>query len=50
MKKEHLKKNGEELQEYLAFRRRGSTVEAKKGKGAKYKRAQKHKNQKDFWK
>lgn len=43
MKKEHLKKNGEELQEYLAFRRRGSAVEVKKGKGAKYKRNQKHK-------
>lgn len=41
--KEHLKKNGEELQEYLLFRRRGKAVEAKKGKGAKYKRAQKHK-------
>ena len=41
--KEHLKKNGEELQEYLAFRRRGSAVEVKKGKGAKYKRTQKHK-------
>lgn len=43
MKKEYLKKNGEELQEYLAFRRRGSAVETKKGKGTKYKRNQKHK-------
>lgn len=30
--KQYLKKIGEELQEYLAFRRRGSTVPAKKGK------------------
>lgn len=43
MKKEYLKKTGEELQEYLAFRRRGSVVEAKKGEGAKYKRNPKHK-------
>lgn len=43
MKKEYLKKSGEELQEYLAFRRRGSSVEPKKGKGAKYKRNKKHK-------
>jgi len=43
MKKEYLKKTGEELQEYLAFRRRGSSVEPKKGKGAKYKRNKKHK-------
>ena len=43
MKKEHLKKSPNELQEYLLFRRRGSAVEAKKGKGAKYKRTQKHK-------
>ena len=42
MKKEHLKKSGEELQEYLAFKRRGSLVEPKKGKGAKYKRNKKH--------
>lgn len=41
--KEHLKKQGDELQEYLLFRRRGNTVEAKKGKGAKYKRQPKHK-------
>ena len=35
--KQHLKKTEEELQEYLAFRRRGYTVPAKKGKGS-YKR------------
>lgn len=43
MKKEYLKKSGEELQNYLAFRRRGSSVEPKKGKGVKYKRNKKHK-------
>lgn len=40
--KEHLKKNGDELQEYLLFRRRGSAVKAKKGKGSEYKRHPKH--------
>lgn len=39
MSKEYLKKTGEELQEYLRFKRRGSKVESKKGKGAKYKRS-----------
>lgn len=39
MSKEYLKKTGEELQEYLRFKRRGSRVESKKGKGAKYKRS-----------
>ena len=39
MKKEKLdrrifKKTGEELQEYLRFKRRGSRVENKKGKGS----------------
>ena len=40
MGKEYMKKTGEELQQYLQFRRRGSRVEAKKGKGkgAKYNR------------
>lgn len=32
------KKNKEELQQYLMWRRRGSVVLAKKGKGAKYNR------------
>lgn len=36
------RKTGEELQEYLQFRRRGSTVRAKKGRGS-YSRKQKHK-------
>lgn len=38
MGKEYRKKDANELQEYLMFRRRGSRVEAKKGKGAKYNR------------
>lgn len=37
------KKEGQELQDYLAFRRRGSKVPSKKGKGS-YRR--KPKNQK----
>ena len=32
------KKSKDELQEYLQFRRRASKVDAKKGKGAPYKR------------
>lgn len=32
------KKSKEELQQYLMWRRRGSVVLAKKGKGAKYNR------------
>ena len=43
MGKEYMKKTDEELQQYLQFRHRGSRVEAKKGKGAKYKRNPKHK-------
>ena len=39
MSKYRLKKDANELQEYLQFRRRGSRVDAKKGKGAKYKRS-----------
>ena len=42
MDKRMFKKEGEELQQYLAFRRKGSKVESKKGKGS-YKRHQKHK-------
>ena len=43
-RKADLKKTGDELQAYLQFRRRGSKVENRKGKGA-YTRKQKHKNQ-----
>lgn len=39
MSKYRLKKDANELQEYLQFRRRGSRVEAKKGKGAQYNRS-----------
>lgn len=34
MNKEIMKKTGEELQEYLAFHRRGSKIQNKKGKGS----------------
>ena len=34
-----LKMTKDELQEHMIFKRRGSVVEAKKGKGAKYKRS-----------
>lgn len=44
--KEWKKKSAEELQEYLMFRRRGSRVNPKKGKGSKYNRA-KNKNIKE---
>lgn len=43
MNKEIFKKNKEELQEYMQFKRRGSKVKAKKGKGS-YSRKDKHKN------
>ena len=39
MGKEYRKKDANELQEYLLFLRRGWRVEAKKGKGAEYKRS-----------
>lgn len=39
MSKYRLKKDANELQEYLQFRRRGTRVEAKKGRGAEYKRS-----------
>ena len=39
MNKQYRKMDANELQEYLMFRRRGSRVEAKKGKGAEYKRS-----------
>jgi stalled ribosome alternative rescue factor ArfA len=40
MDKRMFKKEGEELQQYLHFRKRGSRVDNKKGKGA-YKRKKK---------
>ena len=42
--KEFLKKNPEELREYLQFKRRGTAITPKKGKGFKYSRKQKHKD------
>ena len=39
-----LKMDKEELQDYLVFKHRGKTVEAKKGKGARYKRSRDLKN------
>lgn len=42
MDKRELKKSPEELQAYLMFKRRGSYVEAKKGRGSTYKRNPKH--------
>ena len=42
MNKRVLKKEGEELQQYLYFRRRGFVIPNKKGKGS-YKRKEKHK-------
>ena len=38
------KKSPEELQQYMMFKRRGSVVESKKGKGS-FKRKPKHKPQ-----
>lgn len=38
MDKRIFKKSPEELQEYLAFKRKGHKVPAKKGKGSKYDR------------
>lgn len=39
--KQYFKKEGQELQDYLNFRRRGSVVKAKKGKGS-FRRQEKH--------
>ena len=41
--KQMFKKSPEELELYLQFRRRGTRVESKKGKGA-YSRKQKHRS------
>ena len=45
--KKMFKKSPEELMLYLHFKKRGSVVESKKGKGS-YKRQKKHKNQEEF--
>jgi stalled ribosome alternative rescue factor ArfA len=39
--KKMFKKSAEELQEYMMFKRRGSVIPSKKGKGS-YKRKNKH--------
>jgi hypothetical protein len=39
--KQIFKKDGEELEQYFAFKRRGSKIPSKKGKGS-YKRKSKH--------
>ena len=44
MDKRFLKKEGEELQQYFLFKKRGSRVENKKGKGS-YKRKPKYKEE-----
>ena len=41
--KQIFKKSPEELEQYMAFKRRGFRVENRKGKGS-YTRKQKHKN------
>jgi hypothetical protein len=43
-----LKMGKAELQEYLMFKRRGSRVEAKKGKGSSYNRREECKIPKEF--
>lgn len=47
MDKRIFKKSQEELEQYLQFKRRGSIVKNKKGKGS-FKRNSKHKNRPDY--
>lgn len=47
MNKEIFKKTGEELQEFLAFRKRGSRIKNKKGKGSYSRQDFKKGEQKD---
>ena len=47
MNKEIFKKSGEELQEFLAFRKRGSQIKSKKGKGSYNRQDFKKGEQKD---
>lgn len=46
MDKRMFKKEGQELQDYLAFKRRGTTPKLKKGKGS-YSRKFKHPHKED---
>lgn len=48
MDKRAFKKSPEELQAYLMFKRRGSVVIAKKGRGSEYKRNPKHKKREEY--
>ena len=48
MNKKIFKKEGEELQGFLHFKKRGGAPRIKKGKGSKYSRKVKHKNKGDF--
>jgi len=45
--RQEFKKSPEELTEYLMFRRRGSVVPSKKGRGSPYKRNSKHKKREE---
>jgi hypothetical protein len=45
--RQEFKKSPEELTEYLMFRRRGSIVPSKKGRGSPYKRNSKHKKREE---
>ena len=47
MDKRIFKKNQEELEQYLQFKRRGTVIRSKKGKGS-YKRKSKHRNRPDY--
>lgn len=47
MDKRAFKKSPEELTQYLQFKRRGSIVPTKKGRGSTYKRNPKHKNREE---
>lgn len=48
MNKQMFKKSGEELQEYLMFRRRGSKVKNKKGKGSYNRKEMKRQRPDEF--
>ena len=47
MNKRMFKKEGEELQEFLHFKKRGGAPRIKKGKGSKYSRKVKHKGREE---
>lgn len=47
MNKKVFKKEGEELQGFLHFKKRGGAPKIKKGKGSKYSRKVKHKGREE---